>query len=149
MPSALFCLPSRSSSFLESSWFFVLLHKNAACSGMSTKSLSTEPLMTLRKFVEHPRMSKSKREGRPHPSACRAQFSPSRARALTPCWQACCVGYLWVGSHRQPGKSGLMLWTAPPPAPKCHGRRSEDWAMQAVTTIDLDIAKSVFQVHRQ
>jgi hypothetical protein len=44
-----------------------------------------------------------------------------------------------------------MLWTAPPPARRCHGHRggpdSEDWAMQAVTTIGLDIAKSVFQVH--
>src|SRR6266498_3492091 len=44
-----------------------------------------------------------------------------------------------------------MLWTAPPPALRCHGRRgrpdSEDWAMQAVTTIGLDIAKSIFQVH--
>ena len=45
----------------------------------------------------------------------------------------------------------MMLWTAPPPALRCHGRRgvtdSEVWAMQAVTTIGLDIAKSIFQVH--
>src|SRR5262249_55396375 len=45
----------------------------------------------------------------------------------------------------------MMLWTAPPPARRCHGRRgrpdSEDWTMQAVTTIGLDIAKSIFQVH--
>src|SRR5262245_42190832 len=45
----------------------------------------------------------------------------------------------------------VMLWTAPPPARRCHGRRgrpdSEDWTMQAVTTIGLDIAKSIFQVH--
>src|SRR5262249_53944310 len=45
----------------------------------------------------------------------------------------------------------LMLWTAPPPARRCHGRRgrpdSEDWTMQAVTTIGVDIAKSIFQVH--
>src|SRR6202790_73265 len=47
-----------------------------------------------------------------------------------------------------------MLWTAPSPARKCHGsgRRwgdhdSEEADMQAVTTIGLDIAKSVFQVH--
>src|SRR5512145_293320 len=47
-----------------------------------------------------------------------------------------------------------MLWTAPPPARKCQGsgRRwgdhdSEEAGMQAVTTIGLDIAKSVFQVH--
>src|SRR5689334_23487913 len=47
----------------------------------------------------------------------------------------------------------LMLWTAPPPA-----HESKMWAllklprfggatMQTVTTIGLDIAKSVFQVH--
>ena len=48
----------------------------------------------------------------------------------------------------------LMLWTAPPPARTCHGggRRwgghgSEEAGMQAVTTIGLSIAKSVFQVH--
>jgi len=48
----------------------------------------------------------------------------------------------------------LMLWTALPPARKCHGggRRwgghgSEEAGMQAVTTIGLSIAKSVFQVH--
>jgi hypothetical protein len=43
-----------------------------------------------------------------------------------------------------------MLWTASPPAHKCNGRRwvtdSEEAIMQAVTTIGLDIAKSVFQV---
>src|SRR6266516_1442333 len=48
----------------------------------------------------------------------------------------------------------LMLWTAPPPARKCHGygcclrpHDSEEQTMQAVTTIGLDIAKSVFQIH--
>src|SRR6266540_1559125 len=48
----------------------------------------------------------------------------------------------------------LMLWTAPPPARKCHGcgccegpHDSEEPHMQTVTTIGLDIAKSVFQVH--
>src|SRR5262249_41154775 len=45
----------------------------------------------------------------------------------------------------------MMLWTAAPPARRCHGRRgrpdSEDWTMQAVTTIGVDIAKSIFQVH--
>src|ERR1700745_1335115 len=47
-----------------------------------------------------------------------------------------------------------MLWTAPPPARKCHAcgccegpHDSEEPNMQAVTTIGLDIAKSVFQVH--
>src|SRR5258708_24157354 len=47
-----------------------------------------------------------------------------------------------------------MLWTASSPARKCHGsgRRwgdhdSEEGSMQLVTTIGLDIAKSVFQVH--
>src|SRR3990170_5378395 len=47
-----------------------------------------------------------------------------------------------------------MLWTAPPPAHQCHGcgccecsHDSEEPIMQAVTTIGLDIAKSVFQVH--
>jgi hypothetical protein len=44
-----------------------------------------------------------------------------------------------------------MLCTASPTARKCHGRRrvtdSEEAIMQAVTTIGLDIAKSVFQVH--
>src|SRR5215831_108142 len=47
-----------------------------------------------------------------------------------------------------------MLWTAPPPARKCHGcgccrgpHDSEEPNMQAVTTIGLDIAKSVFQIH--
>jgi hypothetical protein len=47
----------------------------------------------------------------------------------------------------------MMLWTAPPPARECQEvgaaraptiRRSQ---MQTVTTVDLDIAKSVFQVH--
>ena len=33
----------------------------------------------------------------------------------------------------------MMLWTAPPPPRK--------YSMQAVTTVGLDIAKSVFQVH--
>src|SRR6202451_2242530 len=48
----------------------------------------------------------------------------------------------------------LMLWTAPPPARQCHvcGRcesshDSEEPNMQAITTLGLDIAKSVFQVH--
>src|SRR6516164_6284669 len=48
----------------------------------------------------------------------------------------------------------LMLWTAPPPARECHRRGccrsfhdSEELDMQAITTIGLDIAKSVFQVH--
>src|SRR6516162_3921065 len=47
-----------------------------------------------------------------------------------------------------------MLWTALPPARKCHGggcrwgdHDSEEAGMQAVSTIGLDIAKSVFQVH--
>ncbi len=47
-----------------------------------------------------------------------------------------------------------MLWTAPPAARKCQepwsprGRPdSEELDMQAVTTIGLDIAKSVFQVN--
>src|SRR6202045_3988462 len=48
----------------------------------------------------------------------------------------------------------MMLWTAPPPARECHRcgavsapmiRRSQ--IMQTITTIGLDIAKSVFQVH--
>src|ERR1700686_2459573 len=49
----------------------------------------------------------------------------------------------------------LMLWTAPPPAQECHRcgvllghrmiRRSQ--VMQTITTVGLDIAKSVFQVH--
>src|ERR1700682_2738717 len=47
-----------------------------------------------------------------------------------------------------------MLWTAPPPARECQDvgavrapmiRRSQ--IMQTITTIGLDIAKSVFQVH--
>src|SRR6476620_9120203 len=48
----------------------------------------------------------------------------------------------------------VMLWTAPPPAHGCHGcgrcsgsHDSEERAMQTITTIGLDIAKSVFQVH--
>src|SRR5260370_2944634 len=48
----------------------------------------------------------------------------------------------------------MMLWTAPARGRKCpgSGRRwgDHDWeeaGMQAVTTIGLDIAKSVFQVH--
>src|SRR3974390_1204331 len=47
-----------------------------------------------------------------------------------------------------------MLWTAPPPARKCHcsdrrwgGRSYGEPSMQAITTVGLDIAKSVFQVH--
>src|ERR1700730_3178820 len=47
-----------------------------------------------------------------------------------------------------------MLWTAPPPARERHGfgrcyasHDSEELPMQTVTTIGLDIAKSVFQVH--
>src|ERR1039457_5987342 len=47
-----------------------------------------------------------------------------------------------------------MLWTAPPPAHRCHGcgallssHDSEERAMQTITTIGLDIAKSVFPVH--
>src|SRR6187200_490640 len=47
-----------------------------------------------------------------------------------------------------------MLWTAPPPARECHRcggcwgpHDSEEPIMQAITTIGLDIAKSVFQVH--
>src|SRR5450631_2017120 len=47
-----------------------------------------------------------------------------------------------------------MLWTAPPPAHRCHGyggclgsHDSEERAMQMITTVGLDIAKSVFQVH--
>src|SRR4029450_13656879 len=47
-----------------------------------------------------------------------------------------------------------MLWTAPPPARQCHGygcclrpHGSEEPHMQTVTTIGLDIAKSVFQIH--
>src|SRR5262245_37809662 len=48
----------------------------------------------------------------------------------------------------------MMLWTAPPPARKCQRsgccywtHDSEEPNMQRVTTIGLDIAKSVFQVH--
>src|SRR3977135_40528 len=47
----------------------------------------------------------------------------------------------------------MMLWTAPPPAHRCHGwallrlHDSEERVMQTITTIGLDIAKSVFQVH--
>src|SRR5258708_35890577 len=48
----------------------------------------------------------------------------------------------------------LMLWTARPPARECQGcgrcqgsHDSEELAMQMITTIGLDIAKSVFQVH--
>src|SRR5215813_983220 len=47
-----------------------------------------------------------------------------------------------------------MLWTAFPPARKCHwsdhrwgGRGYGEPGMQAITTVGLDIAKSVFQVH--
>ena len=46
-----------------------------------------------------------------------------------------------------------MLWTAPPLARECHHvgaaeapRDSEEPDMQSVTTIGLDIAKSLFQV---
>ena len=48
----------------------------------------------------------------------------------------------------------LMPWTAPPPARECHGcgcwqgpHNSKVPNMQAITTLGLDIAKSVFQVH--
>src|SRR5512141_2252626 len=48
----------------------------------------------------------------------------------------------------------LMLWTAPPPARECHEsgvllrpHNLEEPSMQTITTIGLDIAKSVFQVH--
>src|SRR5262249_46740288 len=48
----------------------------------------------------------------------------------------------------------VMLWTAFPPARKCHwsdrrwgGRGYGEPSMQAITTVGLDIAKSVFQVH--
>ncbi len=49
----------------------------------------------------------------------------------------------------------MMLWTAPPLAPECHEcgvllrlpRLGGELPMQAITTIGLDIAKSVFQVH--
>jgi hypothetical protein len=49
----------------------------------------------------------------------------------------------------------LMLWTAPPPARECHGCRrclgpprfGGATLADGVTTIGLDIAKSVFQVH--
>src|ERR1700719_3050968 len=47
-----------------------------------------------------------------------------------------------------------MLGTAPSPAHRCHGfgrcqtsHNSKERAMQTITTIGLDIAKSVFQVH--
>src|SRR5215204_3897874 len=47
-----------------------------------------------------------------------------------------------------------MLWTAPPRARERHGtggnrssHDSEEPSMQTITTIGLDIAKSVFQVH--
>jgi hypothetical protein len=47
-----------------------------------------------------------------------------------------------------------MLWTAPPPAHECHEcgcllrpHDSEEPNIQAIPTIGLDIAKSVFQVH--
>src|SRR3974377_879358 len=46
----------------------------------------------------------------------------------------------------------LMLWTAPPPARKCHcsdrrwgGRSYGEPSMQAITTVGLDIAKSVLR----
>jgi hypothetical protein len=47
----------------------------------------------------------------------------------------------------------MMLWTAPPPPRNWHGAvangvtRSREPVMHGVTTIGLDIAKSVFQVH--
>jgi hypothetical protein len=48
----------------------------------------------------------------------------------------------------------LMLWTAPPPAREAKdvgavkgSHDSEELPMQSITTVGLDIAKSVFQVH--
>jgi hypothetical protein len=41
----------------------------------------------------------------------------------------------------------LMLWTTPPPAHERHGRGVLLRSPQAITTIGLDIAKWVFQVH--
>src|ERR1017187_3076032 len=48
----------------------------------------------------------------------------------------------------------LMLWTAPPPGRECHEcgccygpHNLEEPSMHTITTIGLDIAKSVFQVH--
>src|SRR5262249_13390779 len=48
----------------------------------------------------------------------------------------------------------MMLWMVFPPARKCHwsdrrwgGRGYGEPSMQAITTVGLDIAKSVFQVH--
>src|ERR1700745_2472479 len=48
----------------------------------------------------------------------------------------------------------MMLWTAPPPARECQGcgrrlrlPRFGGAPMQSISTIGLDIAKSVFQVH--
>src|SRR5262245_51074456 len=48
----------------------------------------------------------------------------------------------------------LMLWTAPPTARKCHRvwvllrpPRFGGAKMQTITTVGLDIAKSVFQIH--
>ena len=47
----------------------------------------------------------------------------------------------------------MMLWTAPPPASRCAkiavllGTAWEEPSMEEITTIGLDIAKSVFQVH--
>jgi transposase len=45
----------------------------------------------------------------------------------------------------------VTQWTAPPPARECHEcgclLRPHDSEVQTVTTIGLDIAKSVFQVH--
>src|SRR6478609_9671510 len=58
-----------------------------------------------------------------------------------------------VAECHAPGCLLLMLWTAPPPARECHGcgclrpHDSQEPLMQTVTTIGLDIAKSVFQVH--
>jgi hypothetical protein len=49
---------------------------------------------------------------------------------------------LFVAEH----ESGFDAVAGSPPALKCHPD-SEEPNMQAVTTIGLDIAKSVFQVH--
>src|SRR5581483_7247149 len=71
----------------------------------------------------------------------------NRAREIT----------FWPPANKRSGtriRLLLMLWTAPPPARECHGcgcfcgpHDSEELSMQTITTIGLDIAKSVFQVH--
>jgi Transposase len=79
---------------------------------------------------------------------------PLHLRILTLSYRDCCNRRAAGRSLTTP-QSGpvLMLWTAPPPARKCHGcgavkaPHDSEPHMQAVTTIGLDIAKSVFQIH--